>query len=168
MIFHLITQMKKQLGLLDTWLEKAEADAKARSFDPAVFVAMRLAPDQFALARQVQSACDTAKFTAARLAGKESPSHPDNEQTVAELRARVQTTLKYLDTFAGKDFEGAATRVISQARWEGKTMTGADYLVEYGVPNFYFHVTHVYAILRHNGVSLGKRDFLGALTMHGG
>jgi len=166
MFFHMLSQMKKQLGQLDKWLEASEVDAKARSFDPNVFVSLRLAPDQFALARQVQTACDNAKLSAARLAGKEAPTHPDTEQTLAELRNRVHSVVAYLDGFSAKDFEQAATRVITQPRWEGKTMTGADYFVEYAVPNFYFHLAHAYAILRHNGVKIGKRDYLGVLTMH--
>jgi uncharacterized protein len=159
-------QMSKMLGQLEKWLEAAEAFAKAKSFDSNVFLGFRLSPDQFAFARQVQTACDTAKLAAARLAGKEAPSHPDTEQTLDELRARVRTVVAYLDGFSAKDFEGAATRTITQPRWEGKTMTGADYFLEHAVPNFFFHLTHAYAILRHNGVSIGKRDYLGALTQH--
>jgi hypothetical protein len=129
-----------------------------------VFLGLRLAPDQFAFARQVQAACDTVKLAAARLAGKEAPSHPDTEQTLDDLRAHVRTLLSYLDGFSEKDFEGAATRVVTTPRWEGKVMTGADYFLEHAVPNFFFHITHAYAILRHNGVSLGKRDYLGTLS----
>lgn len=164
MYYELLGQMKKQLGQLDKWLEAAAAFAQQKSFDPNVFVGMRLAPDQFPFARQVQTACDTAKLAAARLAGKEAPSHADTEQTLDELRARVRTVLAYLDTFTAKDFEGAATRTITQPRWEGKTMTGADYFREHALPNFYFHVTHVYAMLRHSGVGIGKRDYLGSLS----
>lgn len=111
------------------------------------------------------SACDTAKVGAARLAGKEAPNNPDTEQTLDELRARLKTTVAYLDTFAAKDFAGADARVISQPRWEGKVMSGAHYFAEHVVPNFYFHVAHTYAILRHGGVNIGKRDYLGALTL---
>jgi hypothetical protein len=165
MYIQLISQMKKQLGQLDKWLETAATYAQKKSFDPSVFLGLRLAPDQFAFARQVQIACDTAKIASARVSGKEAPSHPDTEQTIDELRARVKTTIAYLDTFSAKDFEGADTRVISQPRWEGKTMLGADYFVEHAVPNFFFHLTHVYALLRHNGVELGKRDYLGTLSL---
>jgi len=159
-------QMKKQLRQLDQWLETAAAHAKTRSFDPNVLLTARLAPDQFAFARQVQIACDTAKLAASRLTGKEAPSHPDSEQTLDELRARVASVLKYLDGFSEKDFEGAAKSVVSQPRWDGKTMSGANYFLEHALPNFYFHLTHVYALLRHNGVSLGKRDYLGSLTFN--
>ena len=165
MYYEILGQMKKQLGQLDKWLEAAAAYAKQRSFDPNVFLGMRLAPDQFAFARQVQTACDTPKLAAARLAGKEAPSHPDTEQTLDELRARVAAVIAYLDGFTAKDFEGAATRTITQPRWEGKTMTGADYFLEHALPNFYFHLTHVYAILRHGGVGIGKRDYLGSLNL---
>jgi hypothetical protein len=164
MYFETITEMKKLLGQLDTWLEKAAAFAQAKKFDAAVYLTLRLAPDQFTFARQVQTACDTAKLVAARLTGKEAPSHPDTEKTLDELRARVRAVITYLSTFSAKDFEGAASRVITQPRWEGKVMSGADYFLEHGVPNFFFHLTHAYAILRHNGVELGKRDYLGPLT----
>jgi uncharacterized protein len=130
-----------------------------------VFVGLRLAPDQFAFARQVQTACDTAKLAAARLAGKDAPAHADTEQTLEELRTRIKAVIAYLDGFSAKDFEAAATRSITQARWEGKTMSGADYFLEHALPNFFFHLTHAYAILRHNGVNIGKRDYLGALSL---
>jgi hypothetical protein len=164
MYFELIGQMKKMLGQLDKWLEAAGAFAASKKFDPVVFASLRLAPDQFAFARQVQNACDTAKLVAARLAGKTAPAHADTEQTLDELRARVQSVVAYLGTFTAADFEAAATRVITQPRWEGKTMSGADYFREHGQPNFFFHLTHAYAILRHAGVTLGKRDYLGALS----
>jgi uncharacterized protein len=164
MFYETTRQMKKLLGQLDKWLAAAADFAQAKKFDPNVFLTLRLAPDQFAFARQVQTACDTAKLVAARLAGKEAPSHADTEQTLEELRARVATVVAYLDGFTARDFEGAATRVITQPRWEGKVMSGADYFMEHGVPNFFFHLTHAYAILRHGGVSLGKRDYLGPLS----
>jgi hypothetical protein len=164
MYYETFKQMKKMLAQLDKWLEAADAYAKSKSFDSSVFAGLRLAPDQFAFGRQVQIACDTAKLAASRLTGKEAPSNPDTEQTIDELRARVATTLSYLDGFTAKDFEGAATRVITQPRWEGKTMTGADFFMEHAVPNFFFHLTHAFAILRHNGVGIGKRDYLGTLT----
>src|SRR4051812_45708140 len=165
MYYETVKQVKKTLGQIEKWLDTATAYAQAKSFEPNVFVGLRLAPDQFAFARQVQIACDTAKLGAARLSGKDAPTHADTEQTLDDLRTRVQSVIAYLDGFTAKDFEGAATRTISQPRWEGKTMTGADYFIEHVVPNFFFHATHVYAILRHNGVGIGKRDYLGALTM---
>jgi hypothetical protein len=165
MYYEIFRQMKKMLGQVDKWLEAAGAFAQARSFDSKVFLGLRLAPDQFAFARQVQTACDTAKLAASRLTGKDAPSQPDTEQTLDELRARVQSVIAYLEGFSAKDFEGAATRVVTQPRWEGKVMTGGDYFLEHAVPNFFFHTTHAYAILRHNGVTLGKRDYLGTLSL---
>jgi hypothetical protein len=165
MIYATFSQMKKQLGQLDKWLDMAAADAKARSFDPNVFASLRLAPDQFAFARQVQAVCDVAKLGASRLTGKDAPAQPDTEQTLDELHARVRSVLAYLDTLSAKDFEGAAERVVGTPRWEGKVMSGHDYFLEHALPNFYFHLTHAYAILRNNGVDVGKRDYLGPLTL---
>ena len=165
MYYAVFCEMKKILGNVEKWLEAAEAFAQAKSFDSKVFLGLRLAPDQFPLVRQVQTASDTPKLAASRLTGKEGPKHADTEQTLEELRARVRSTIDYLDGFSAADFEGAATRVVTQPRWEGKVMSGADYFLEHALPNFFFHTTHVYAILRHNGVSLGKRDFLGPLSL---
>lgn len=164
MFYESILQMKKTLGQFDKWLDLAESYAKERSFEPSLYLGFRLAPDQFPFLRQLQTACDTAKLSASRLSGKEAPKHPDTEQTLDEVRARIRSVVSYLDGFSAKDFEGAATRSITQPRWEGKVMTGQDYFLEHAVPNFYFHVSHSYAILRHNGVPVGKRDYLGALT----
>jgi hypothetical protein len=164
MYTQIFSQMKKQLGQLDKWLGTAEEFAKAKGFDPGIVLGLRLAPDQFAFAQQVQTACDTAKLAASRLTGKAAETHADTEKTLEELRARVRSVIAYLDGFSAKDFEGAAVKVITQPRWEGKWMTGADYFVEHAVPNFYFHLTTAYAILRHNGVKVGKRDYLGTLS----
>jgi hypothetical protein len=165
MYYETLGQMKKMLRQLDKWLEAAEAFAKTKSFDPDLFLGFRLAPDQFAFARQVQTACDTAKLAASRLSGKDAPAHPDTEKSLDDLRGRVRSVLAYLEGFSAKDFEGAATRVVTQPRWEGKVMTGADYFLEHAVPNFFFHITQAYAILRHNGVNVGKREYLGALSL---
>ena len=164
MYFEIIGQMKKQLGQLDKWLDAAATFAQDKKVDPTVITSYRLAPDQLPLASQVRIACDTVKLATARLAGKEAPVHADTEQTIDELHARVRSVIAYLDGFSAADLAGAGTRTITQPRWEGKVMTGADYFLEHALPNFYFHVSHTYAILRHIGVPLGKRDFLGALT----
>jgi hypothetical protein len=164
MYVDLFRQMKKQLGQLDAWIVTATQHAEQKKFDANDFVGMRLVVDQFAFARQVQTACDTLKLGASRLTGKDAPSHPDTETTLPQLRERIASTLAYLDGFTAKDFEGAATRSITQPRWQGKTMTGADYFREHVLPNFFFHVTTAYAILRANGVAIGKRDYLGPLT----
>jgi hypothetical protein len=157
--------MKKELGQLLLWIDAAVAHAEAKKFDPQLFLDLRLAPDQYELKRQVQTVCDVAKFAAALPAGKEAPSHPDTEQTLDELRARVRTVIAYLDTFSARDFEGADTRLVTRPHWEGKVATGVDYFVQGSIPNFFFHLTHCYAILRHNGVPLGKRDYLGAMPL---
>lgn len=157
-------QMKKQLGQLDKWLGTAADYARSKNFDPDVFASRRLAVDQFTLTRQVQICCDTVKLAASYLSGKPAESQPDTEQTLEQLQARVRSTIAYLDSFAPGDFANAATAVVSQPRWKGEWMTGADYFLQHALPNFYFHLTTAYAILRHNGVSVGKRDFLGAQT----
>ena len=164
MYHDILNQRKKQLSQMDKWLEAAVTHAESKKFDSAVYLTLRLAPDQFAFARQVQTACDTAKLAIARVTGKEAPSHPDTEATIAELRTRVAATVAYMDGFSAKDFEGASDRTVTQPRWEGKVMSTHDYLLEHAMPNFYFHLTHAFAILRHNGVNIGKRDYLGALT----
>lgn len=163
-----VRQFAKMVRQLGTWLEKAEAHGKTKSFDPAVLLQARLAPDQYPLVRQVQSACDAAKFGVARLAGKEAPKHPDTEQTIDELRARIKSCAEYLDTFKEADLAGAETRHVTLPWLEGKYLLGSDYLVEMALPNFYFHVAHAYAILRHNGVDLGKRDYIGSMTTYDG
>lgn len=159
-------QWSKSLAQLAKWLDAAREFGVERGFDSNVFCGQRLAPDQFTFARQVQATCDLAKLAAARLAGREAPSHPDTEQTLDELSARVAAVIKYLASFSAADFEGAAERKISQPRWEGKWMRGDDYFLEHAQPNFYFHLTHAYAILRHNGVNVGKRDYLGSLSLN--
>src|SRR5262249_14770421 len=136
-----------------------------KSFDPDTLLAARLAPDQYALVRQIQAACDSAKFAAARLSNKEAPRHPDTEQTMDQIRQRIRAVVAYLDTFTEADFAGAEARDIELSFMPGKVVTGADYLREMAAPNFYFHVCMAYAILRHNGVDLGKADYLGGLTM---
>ena len=160
-----VQQMKKTLTHLDGCLEKATKYAANRPFDPNVLVTARLAPDQFPLSRQVQSSCDTLKFAASRLSGKDAPNNPDAEQTIDELRARIKTTVAHLDSYKADDFAGAETKSIVMPRREGKVIKGSDYLLEYAIPNFYFHVTTAYAILRHNGVDVGKMDYLGTLSL---
>jgi hypothetical protein len=164
-VFASVLESKKMLNNLDTWIEKGVAHAKAKSFDPNVLLAMRLAPDQYPLLRQVQSSCDNAKFLAARLTGKEAPKHPDTEQTVDEIRARIRTCVTHLDTFKASDFDGAETRLVTLPFMEGKVISGSDYLTEMALPNFYFHLTTAYAILRHSGVPLAKFDYIGSLNV---
>ncbi|MCR6650681.1 MAG: DUF1993 domain-containing protein [Cellvibrionaceae bacterium] len=138
---------------------------KRKKFDVAVLLNARLAPDQFHLIRQIQIACDTAKLGVARLTGKveSAPTHPDTETTLAELQARIKSVQDYLAGFSPEDFAGAETRTVSQPRWEGKYLTGLEFAIQHAIPNIYFHVTTAYSILRHNGVDLGKKDFLGPM-----
>ncbi len=153
----------KTLQNLEGWMDKATAHAKAKSFDVDVLAQARLAPDQFAFARQVQSACDQAKYLAAYLSGKPAPSHPDTEQTFAELRQRIQKCLGFLASVQQKDLAGAGDRKVAPPWLGGKWLRGDDYLMHVALPNFFFHATTAYAILRHNGVDLGKMDYIGSM-----
>jgi hypothetical protein len=155
-----VPQFKTTLSNMERWIDRAVEHADQKKFDPVVFVTARLAPDQFAFARQVGTASDTAKFTCARLTGKDAPRHTDDQTTIAELRARIASVKAYLDTFVPADFEGASERLIKPPPLQGKVLLGHEYLFEMQLPNFYFHATTVYQILRHNGVTLGKNDFL--------
>jgi uncharacterized protein len=161
-LYPFVLEMKNMLQNLDHWLGKAADHAKAKGFDPNILVQSRLAPDQYPLARQVQSACDSAKFVASRLTGKEAPAHVDDETTLDQLRARIVKATAYLGTFVEKDFEGAETRKIALPfLGPAKGAVGLGYFINFGQPNFFFHVTTAYAILRNNGVDVGKRDFIG-------
>jgi hypothetical protein len=151
------------LTALSAILDKAAAHAAARKIDPQVFLVARLAPDMFALTKQVQVACDFAKNTMARLAGQEPPKFPDEEKTFDELKARIGKVLDFVKGFTPSQIDGTEENDITFPAGPGKTMTlkGQAYLVNFALPNFYFHATAAYAILRHNGVELGKLDFLG-------
>ena len=150
------------LGALGNVLDKAAAHAAARKIDPAVLVAGRLAPDMFPLGRHVQIACDFAKSAVARLAGLEAPGWGDDEKTFAELSARARKTADYVQGFKPAQIDGSETRDVT-IKVGGKPLTfqGQPYLLQFVLPNFFFHTTAAYAILRHNGVELGKRDFMG-------
>lgn len=151
------------LGNLAVFLEKGIAHARQRKFEPAVLLASRLAPDMHPLTRQVQIACDIAKNSVARLAAQEPPRFPDTETSFEELHARIARTLDYLKSIPASALEGAETRDIKLPSGE-RTLEfkGLEFLQHWAIPNVFFHVTMSYAILRHNGVELGKRDFLGA------
>ena len=153
----------KTLNNLSHVLEKGVQHAEAKKFDVEVLLNSRLAPDQFHLIRQVQIACDTAKLCASRLSGKEAPSHADTEKTFPEIKKRIQETAAYLNTFSDKDFQGAEEKRVTTPRWENKYLLGMDYVTNHAIPNIYFHVTTAYSILRHNGVDIGKKDYLGDL-----
>jgi hypothetical protein len=147
---------------LDSVLKKAEADCEARKIDPSVFINGRLAPDMLPLVRQVQIATDHAKGAASRLAGQEKLKWWVDEKTFADLHARVTKTIEHLKTFKPAQFDGAETRSI-ELKFPNATFNfnGKDYLLNFAVPNFYFHYVTAYAILRHNGVQIGKGDFIG-------
>jgi hypothetical protein len=150
----------KLLSNVGKWLDKAAAHADTRKFDVDVLASARLAPDQYPFVRQIQSACDLAKYTVAKLTGKEPPAHPDTEKTMAEVRQRILSVVDYLATFKREDFSGAEERPCSHAWMGGKSMRGDDYLNHLSLPNFHFHLTTAYDILRHNGVDVGKMDYL--------
>jgi uncharacterized protein len=158
----------KTLQNIERWLDKAAAHAKAKSFDVDVLAQARLAPDQFVFVRQVQAACDQAKYLAAYLGGKPAPSHPDTEQTFAELRQRIQKCLGFLASVQPKELAGAGERRVAPPWLGGKWLRGDDYLAHVALPNFFFHATTAYAILRHNGVDLGKMDYIGSMPTRGG
>ena len=152
----------KTLGNLAAILDKANAHAQAKKIDPAVLLGARLFPDMFALSRQIQLASDFAKGSVARLAGQEPPKYEDNETTIEQLQSRINRTVEYIRGFDAKAFEGAETREISlKIRDTVQKYAGLAYLIHIALPNFFFHATTAYAILRHIGVDIGKRDFLG-------
>jgi hypothetical protein len=151
------------LGGLKDVLSLAEAHATARKIDPQALLQARLFPDMFALVRQVQIAADFAKGVSARLAGVAVPSYDDVEQTFAELHARIDKTLAFIDGLQPAQFEGCETReIVTQAGTpKEKRFQGQSYLLNYGLPHFFFHVTTAYAILRHSGVEVGKKNYIG-------
>ena len=158
-----IPQFTKMLKNLSAVLDKGAQYADAKKFEVDVLLNSRLAPDQFNLIRQVQIACDTAKLGVARLTGKDAPTHEDKEKTLPELKARIQSTIDFLNTIKKTDFNGAEERKITTPRWEGKWMTGFEFAVQHATPNLCFHVTTAYSILRNNGVDVGKKDYLGEM-----
>jgi hypothetical protein len=153
----------QMLNALAVVLKKAEAHAQAKKIDPAALLTARLYPDMFPLTKQVQIACDFAKGCPARLAGVDVPKYEDNEASFADLDARIAKTLAFLGTLKPAQIDGSEEKVISLTIG-GKPMDfdGLTYLLNFASPNFYFHVTTAYDLLRHNGVELGKRDFMGA------
>jgi hypothetical protein len=153
---------KTLLGALSNVLDKAAATAKAKNIDESVLVNARLAPDMFALARQVQIATDQAKGGVARLAGLEVPTYEDNETTIDQLKARIKKTLDFVGSVKQSQIDGSEDReIVLKMRTGDMKFTGQRYLIGFVIPNFTFHCTTAYNILRHNGVEIGKRDFLG-------
>lgn len=157
-----IPVLAKTLANLAGILEKAEAHAANKKIDPAVFIQARLYPDMYPLARQVQIATDVAKGCAARLSGQTPPVYEDNEASFAELRGRIAKTVAFLESFTPGQIDGTEDATVTlKVGGRDKTFKGLPYLLEFVLPNVYFHTTTAYAILRHGGVELGKADFLG-------
>ena len=155
---------RQMLGSLDNLLAKAESHATERKIDPAALLQARLFPDMFPLLKQVQIACDFAKGVSGRLAGVELPVFDDSEQTFAELRALVAKTVAFIDGLDAARFDGSEDReiVLRPGTPKERRFVGQAYLLNYGLPQFFFHVTTAYALLRHNGVELGKKDYMGS------
>lgn len=155
--------LTRALRNLSAVLRKGEAHAAARNVDPSVLLGYRLAPDMFPLTRQVQIACDMAKGCVARLAGAEVPSYADDEKTFAELQARIDKTIAFIESFQPAQIDGSEGRMVTLKMRSGeRSFQGQPYLLDFVLPNVFFHSTTTYAILRHCGVELGKADFLGA------
>lgn len=159
-----VPAFKQMLNSLDAILAKAEAHASEKKIDPNALLQARLFPDMFPLMRQVQIAADFAKGVTARLAGVDVPAYEDNEQSFEQLRARIAKTLAFIDTVPADKIDGSEAReiVLMPGTPRERKFAGQSYLVNYGLPQFFFHITTAYALLRHNGVELGKRDYMGS------
>ena len=152
----------RMLGNLSSILDKAAAHAEAKKIDPAIFINARLAPDMYPLSRQVQIATDVVKGCAARLAGIEVPSYEDNETTFPELQARIAKTVAFLQSVSAGQIDGSEELTVTlKVHGKDSDFSGQRYFLNFVLPNFYFHLTTAYAILRHNGLELGKKDFVG-------
>jgi len=163
MYYQAISQCTQMLKNLESWLDKAEEYASAKTFDVGVLMTGRLAPDMKPFIYQVQSACDYVKAAAAWLSGQTPPKHEDNEQTIDEVRARIRKTVAFAESVTEPQYVGAAERKVSLSWAPGKVIGGEDYLLQMTIPNVYFHIVMAYAILRHNGVDIGKMDLLGPI-----
>src|SRR5579872_3574176 len=167
MYYQAISQCTQMLKNLGSWLDKAEEFAGAKKFDVGVLMTGRLAPDMKPFIYQVQSACDYVKGAAAWLSGQTPPSHEDNEQTIGEVRARIRKTLAFVESVEPEQYEGASERSVKIGWAGGRSIRAEDYLMQITIPNVFFHITTAFAILRHNGVDVGKMDFLGAIRWSG-
>jgi uncharacterized protein len=165
MIYQVILQCAQTLKNLEACFDKAEQHAAAKQFDVGVLMTSRLAPDQHHFIYQIQSACDYVKAAAAWLSGQTPPKHEDNEQTIDELRARIRKTVAFVESVKEAQYAGASERKVSLSWAPGKVIGGIDYLLQMTLPNTFFHVTTAYAILRHNGVDVGKMDYLGSINL---
>lgn len=158
-----IPHISKYLQNLERWIDKAHDHAAAKKFDPATLLSARLAPDAIPLLGQIRMVCDNAKFIPCRATGKKAPSHPDTETTWEELRARIKNVRELVESFTPADFEGIEKRTVTLPFVPNKVLSATDYVTGFGLPNFGFHLVTAYQILRHNGVELGKLDFMGSL-----
>ena len=163
MYYEIVTQCTQALKNLEGCLDKAEQYAAAKKFDMNVLMTARLAPDMQNFIYQIQSACDYVKGAAGWLSGQTPPKHEDNEKTLAEVRARIRKTVAFAESVAKAQYAGAAQRTVALSWADGKTLTAENYLLQITIPNAFFHIAMAYAILRHNGVEIGKRDFLGPI-----
>jgi hypothetical protein len=158
------TQFTTNLDALRNILIKAQAHAKARNFDENKYLDMKLAPDMLNFTKQIQIACDTAKFSVSRLSGKTAPVFADEEKTLTELIARISNTMEYVQGFKKEDFTNYKNTTQTFPWMAGVSLSGSDYLTQMAIPNFYFHISMTYALLRSAGVELGKNDFLGKVN----
>jgi len=164
MYYQAISQCTQMLRNLESWLDKAEEHAGVKTFDVGVLMTDRLAPDMKPFTYQVQSACDYVKAAAAWLSGQTPPKHEDTERTIDDVRARIRKTVAFTESVTEAQYTGAAERKVSLSWAPGKVLGGEDYLLQMTIPNVYFHIAMAYAILRHNGVDIGKMDFLGPIN----
>jgi hypothetical protein len=166
MYYLVVRQFARTLKNLDAILEKTQGYARTRNFDANNLLTERLFPDMLPFASQIRIACDHAKSAASSLAGKDAPKHEDNEKTFEELRGRIAKCVAYLDTFTAQDFERTKPeQIIKLARQPGKGLHADEYLFARQIPNFFFHATTAYALLRRAGVEVGKSDYLGPLNV---
>ena len=165
MYYQVIAQCTQSLMNLDTCLDKADRYAATKKFDVGVLMTSRLAPDMQPFTYQVQSACDYVKAAAAWLSGQTPPRHEDNEQTIDELRARIRKTVAFAESVKEAQYAEASKSKVKLSWASGKAIGGEDYLLQMTIPNTFFHIAMAYAILRHNGVDVGKMDFLGPINL---
>src|ERR1700731_4539879 len=165
MYYQVVSQCTQSLKSIEAWLDKAEQFAAAKKFDVGVLLNGRLAPDMKPLIYQVQSACDYVNAAAAWLSGQKPPKHEDNEHTIDELRARIRNTVDFAESVKETQYAGASERKLSLSWAPGKVIGGEDYVLQMTIPNTFFHIAMAYAILRHNGVDVGKMDFLGPINL---
>jgi hypothetical protein len=164
MMYEFVPQFSRMLNNLSAILVKAQSFSEQKKFDVSNLLIARLAPDQFNFTWQVQTTCDTALAFVGKLTGKEVPKIENKETTLPELQNRIQETIKYLATVKPEDFIGWETRKTLNPRREGKYLPGVEFAMQQAIPNFYFHMTTLYSILRNNGVDVGKKDYLGELN----